>query len=42
MLPGLVASLVVNCLLFVLVSYVTKPQPLEKIEAFHGVIHRKL
>ncbi len=42
MLPGLVASLVVNCLLFVLVSYLTKPQPLEKIEAFHGVIHRKL
>jgi hypothetical protein len=30
MLPGLVASLSVNCCLFVLISYCTKPQPLER------------
>ena len=42
MLPGLVASLSVNCFLFVLISYFTKPQPLERIEAFHGVIRKNL
>ena len=42
MLPGLVASLSVNFILFVLISYLTKPQPLETIEAFHGVIRRQL
>lgn len=42
LLPGLVASLLVNCLAFVLISYVTKPQPLERIEAFHGVLHKNL
>ena len=42
MLPGLVASFTLNCFLFVLISFLTKPQPLEKIEAFHGVLHEKL
>ena len=42
LLPGLVASLLVNCLVFVLISFVTKPQPLERIEAFHGVLHKNL
>ena len=42
MLPGLVASLSVNWFLFVLISYLTKPQPLERIEAFHGVIRKNL
>ncbi len=42
MLPGLVASLSVNSCLFILISYLTKPQPLERIEAFHGVIRKNL
>jgi Na+/proline symporter len=42
MLPGLVASFALNCFLFVLISFLTKPQPLERIEAFHGVLHEKL
>ena len=42
LLPGLVASLLVNCFVFVLISFVTKPQPLERIEAFHGVLHKNL
>ena len=42
MLPGLVASLSVNCCFFVLISYCTKPQPLKRIEAFHGVIRKNL
>ncbi|MEE8349225.1 MAG: sodium:solute symporter family protein [Acidobacteriota bacterium] len=42
MLPGIVASLCVNFFLFVLISYFTRPQPLERIEAFHGVIRKNL
>jgi len=42
MLHGLAASFALNCFLFVLISFLTKPQPLEQIEAFHGVLHKKL
>ena len=42
MLPGLAASFTLNCFLFVLISFLTKPQPLEQIEAFHGVLHKNL
>jgi hypothetical protein len=42
MLPGLVASSCLNFLLFVLISYCTNLQPLERIEAFHRVIHKNL
>jgi hypothetical protein len=32
----------INVLLFVVVSYLTKPQSPEKVEQFHGLIAREL
>lgn len=40
--PGLATAFLINVLLFVVVSYLTKPQPPEKVEQFHGLIAREL
>lgn len=40
--PGLVMSFVGNAVVFCCVSYLSRPQPLEVIDDFHGVIARKL
>lgn len=42
LVPGLVTASVANIVLFVVVSYLTKPQPLDKIEQYHGLIHDRL
>ncbi|AUV84197.1 hypothetical protein C2R22_21760 (plasmid) [Salinigranum rubrum] len=42
LVPGLVTASVLNIVVFVAVSYLTSPQPLRKIEAYHGLIHREL
>lgn len=40
--PGLVVGFAANVLLFVGISFVTKPVAMERIEAFHGVLNRDL
>jgi Na+/proline symporter len=40
--PGLATAFLINVLLFVVVSYLTKPQSPEKVEQFHGLIAREL
>lgn len=40
--PGLASAFLINVLLFVVISYLTKPQPPEKVEQFHGLIAREL
>lgn len=42
MVPGLVTASIANLLLFVGISYLTKPQPLSTIEQYHGLIHDRL
>jgi len=42
LVPGLVTASVINIVVFVSVSYLTNPQPLEKIEQYHGVIYERL
>ncbi|WP_430506559.1 sodium:solute symporter family protein [Haloparvum sp. PAK95] len=41
-LPGLAVAFLVNLALFVGVSFVTSSRPTATIEAFHGVLHRRL
>jgi Na+/pantothenate symporter len=41
-LPGLATAFFVNVFLFVLISFLTRPQPPEQVEKFHGVIAREL
>ncbi|MCZ6484484.1 MAG: sodium:solute symporter family protein [Acidobacteria bacterium] len=41
-LPGLATAFFVNVGLFVLISYMTRPQPPEQVEKFHGLIAREL
>ncbi|MFQ5930019.1 MAG: hypothetical protein ACE5MK_09985, partial [Acidobacteriota bacterium] len=40
--PGLATAFFINVLLFVVISYLTKPQTPEKVEEFHGLIARRL
>jgi len=42
LLPGLATAFFINIFLFVVISYMTRPQPPEKVEKFHGLIARKL
>jgi Na+/proline symporter len=42
LVPGLVTASVLNIVVFVGISYLTNPQPLDKIQQYHGVIHEKL
>jgi len=42
LLPGLATAFFINVFLFVVISYMTRPQPPEKVEKFHGLIARKL
>jgi len=41
-LPGLATAFFVNVFLFLLISFMTRPQPPEQVEKFHGVIAREL
>ena len=41
-LPGFATAFFVNVFLFVLISFLTRPQPPEQVEKFHGVIAREL
>ena len=41
-LPGLATAFFINVFLFVVVSLVTRPQPPEQVEKFHGLIDREL
>ena len=41
-LPGLATAFFINVGLFVLISYMTNPQPPEQVEKFHGLIAREL
>ncbi len=41
-LPGLATAFFVNVFLFILISFMTRPQPPEQVERFHGVIAREL
>ena len=41
-MPGLAAAFVINALVFVGVSYLTRPQPPEVVEKFHGLLAREL
>lgn len=40
--PGLVTGFALNVVLFVFVSFVTKPVSIDRIEEFHGYLHREL
>lgn len=42
LVPGIMTATTVNCVLFVVVSYLTSPQPLDKMEQYHGLINDKL
>ncbi|MFB6222980.1 MAG: sodium:solute symporter [Haloarcula sp.] len=42
LVPGLVTASVLNIVVFVATSYLTSPQPLDKIEQYHGVIYERL
>lgn len=42
LVSGLVTASVINIVIFVVVSYATRPQPLDKIEQYHGIIYKKL
>lgn len=42
LLPGLATAFLINIFLFVVISYMTRPQPPEKVEKFHGLIARQL
>ena len=41
-MPGLATVFLINVFLFVLISYMTRPQSPEQIERFHGLLARKL
>lgn len=41
-MPGLALAFVINVLVFVGVSYLTRPQPPEVVEKFHGLLAREL
>jgi len=41
-MPGLATAFLINVFLFVLISYMTRPQSPEQIERFHGLLARKL
>ena len=41
-MPGLATAFLINVFLFVLISYMTRPQSPEQIERFHGLIAREL
>jgi Na+/proline symporter len=41
-LPGLAVAFLINVFLFIVISYLTKPQPPEQVEKFHGLLAKKL
>jgi Na+/proline symporter len=41
-LPGLAVAFFINVFLFIVISYLTKPQSPEQVEKFHGLLARKL
>jgi len=41
-LPGLATAFFINLFLFVLISYLTRPQSPEQVEKFHGLIAKEL
>lgn len=41
-MPGLATAFLINVFLFVLISYMTRPQSPEQIERFHGLLAREL
>ena len=41
-LPGFATAFFINVLLFILISYMTRPQPPEQVDRFHGLIAREL
>jgi SSS family solute:Na+ symporter len=41
-LPGLATAFFINVFLFVLISYMTRPQSPEQVEKFHGLIAKEL
>ncbi len=41
-LPGFATAFFINVLLFFLISYITRPQPPEQVDKFHGLIAREL
>ncbi|KDE59765.1 hypothetical protein EL22_17815 [Halostagnicola sp. A56] len=42
LVPGILVATVANFVLFVGISFLTSPQPLDKMEQYHGLINRKL
>jgi Na+/proline symporter len=42
LLPGLATAFFINLFLFVLISYLTRPQSPEQVEKFHGLIAKEL
>lgn len=42
LVSGILTATTINFALFVLVSYLTSPQPLDKMEQYHGLISEKL
>ena len=41
-LPGLAVAFFINVFLFIGISYLTKPQPPEQVEEFHGLLAKEL
>ena len=41
-LPGLAVAFFINVFLFIVISYLTKPQPPEQVEKFHGLLAKEL
>ncbi|MEE8348186.1 MAG: hypothetical protein V3R94_01345, partial [Acidobacteriota bacterium] len=41
-LPGLATAFFINVFLFVLISYMTRPQSPEQVEKFHGLLAKEL
>ena len=41
-LPGLAVAFFINVFLFIVISYLTKPQSPEQVEKFHGLLAREL
>ncbi len=41
-LPGLATAFFINVFLFIVISYMTRPQSPEQVERFHGLLAREL
>ncbi|ELZ05044.1 Na+/proline symporter [Natrialba chahannaoensis JCM 10990] len=42
LVPGILTATATNFFLFIAISYLTPPQPLSKLEEYHGLINQKL